>query len=162
MKGSHLRACAKCSRHVRVSESACPFCGVALSEAFRASPAPLPPRARLSRAALFAFGTGTLALAPGCSSSSPDLVQDSGPGSSPAYGGFPDDSGPAYGGFPIDSGPEDAGTDAAEMGTSADAAETGTPADAAETGTSADAGDAGDDGPAEIFDAAYGAPPLED
>jgi hypothetical protein len=61
---SHLRPCAACSRHVRVSERACPFCHAATDEAFRRSPAPLPPSRRLSRAALFAYGTGALVLPP--------------------------------------------------------------------------------------------------
>jgi hypothetical protein len=160
MTKSHLRACTGCARHVRVSEVACPFCRAPLSEAFRASPAPLPPRARLSRAALFAFGTGTLALGPACSSS-PPATSDGGVLSEPAYGGVSPivDSGnpvmdaeysldAAYGGFPpFDSGPfmtEDA------YG--------GMPIDA---GQEANA-DAGEDAPVEIIDAAYGGPPFED
>jgi hypothetical protein len=61
---AHLRPCPGCSRHVRVSEGACPFCGVSLDPSFRATPAPVGPSRRLSRAALFAFGTGTLVLSP--------------------------------------------------------------------------------------------------
>ncbi len=90
MTKAHLRACATCARHVRVTETSCPFCGFALRPEHRGAPAPQPPRASLTRAALFAFGTGTLAFAPGCSSSSspvqePDAsqVQDA------AYGGPP-------------------------------------------------------------------------
>ena len=45
-----------------MSEKACPFCGRALSADFRASPAPRAPAARLSRAALFAAGTGVAVL----------------------------------------------------------------------------------------------------
>jgi hypothetical protein len=70
MTQSHLRPCPSCARHVRVSEGGCPFCGESLSDEFRAAPRPLGPGARLSRAALFAFGTGTLAAAGACSSSS--------------------------------------------------------------------------------------------
>ena len=42
---------------------ACPFRGAALDESFRGAPAPVPPSRRLSRAALFAYGTGTVVLA---------------------------------------------------------------------------------------------------
>src|ERR1700677_1330933 len=60
MGGPHmtamLRACPSCSRHVRVSEPTCPFCGRDLDEAFRSAPSPRAPAARLSRAALFAVG----------------------------------------------------------------------------------------------------------
>jgi len=123
MTQSHLRACAACARHVRVSEVSCPFCGVALSDEFRASPAPLPPRARLSRAALFAFGTGTLAIAAACSSTSPgEPAADAGNGDAaqgdggntgfptPLYGGSvhePDadlQGVDAYGGVPVEEG----------------------------------------------------------
>jgi hypothetical protein len=103
MRESHLRACPTCARHVRVTEAACPFCGGALSAAFRAAAAPLPPRTTgLTRAALFALGTGTLAFAPGCSSSPSSVVDGGG-------GGSEDSSAPivdaAYGGPPIgDSG----------------------------------------------------------
>jgi hypothetical protein len=87
MTQAHLRPCPSCERHVRVNEGGCPFCGVQFTDAFRAGPRPHGPTARLSRAALFAFGTGTLALAPGCSSSSsvptpaygaPAMVEDAG------------------------------------------------------------------------------------
>ena len=71
MAQSHLRPCPSCARHVRVNEGGCPFCGESLSDEFRAAPRPLGPGARLGRAALFAFGTGTLTLASACSSSTP-------------------------------------------------------------------------------------------
>ena len=64
MTKAHLRPCPRCSRHVRVSEEACPFCGNSLDASFRSAPAPVPPSRRLSRAALFAYGTGALVLAP--------------------------------------------------------------------------------------------------
>lgn len=71
MTQAHLRPCPSCDRHVRVSEGGCPFCGESLSDTFRAAPRPLGPGARLSRAALFAFGTGTMAVVGACSSSTP-------------------------------------------------------------------------------------------
>ena len=70
MNNVHLSSCPACARHVRVSEAACPFCGGALSDAFRARPAPRSPTARLSRSALYALGMGTVTLAAACSSSS--------------------------------------------------------------------------------------------
>ncbi len=87
MTQSHLRPCPSCARHVRVSEGGCPFCGESFSDEFRAVPRPLGPGARLGRAALFAFGTGTLTLASACSSSS----------STPAYGLPPGTPVPVYG-----------------------------------------------------------------
>jgi len=50
-----LVPCPSCSRHVRVGEDACPFCRAALPASLRPTAAPEPPRARLARAALFAF-----------------------------------------------------------------------------------------------------------
>ncbi|MGO8996953.1 MAG: hypothetical protein ACLQVI_26865 [Polyangiaceae bacterium] len=128
MKKSHLRACTSCARHVRVSEAACPFCGVTLGPSFGAAPAPLPPSARLSRAALVAFGTGTISIAAACGgavagSSGPigDAGRDTGMSAAPD-GGEEQDSGlsiaPPYGQgvFDFDSGtteqkPADAATD---------------------------------------------------
>jgi hypothetical protein len=60
-----LRPCPVCSRHARVSETACPFCGARLGEAFGTLAAPRKPAARLSRAALFAMGAGGLVVACG-------------------------------------------------------------------------------------------------
>ncbi len=78
MTPSHLRPCPSCGRHVRVSEAGCPFCGESLSDEFRAAPSPRGPGARLSRAALLAFGTGSLTFAGACGSMA-----------SPAYGSSP-------------------------------------------------------------------------
>ena len=133
MTKSHLRACPACARHVRVSEESCPFCGGGLDPAFRASPAPRSPGVRLTRAALFAFGTGTLAVAPGCSSSpSPstgpaDLADAANPfGNDAAYGGpaISDDAGdssPASGDDAGDSSPP-SGDDAGDATFLSDAA----------------------------------------
>jgi hypothetical protein len=51
---SHLVPCPACSRHVRVTEPTCPFCGDGL--ALAGTPAPELPKTRLGRAAAFAFG----------------------------------------------------------------------------------------------------------
>ena len=101
MTNAHLRPCPSCARHARVSEAACPFCGAPFADAFRSSPRPKGPGARLTRAALVAFGTlgtGSLALTPACSSSS---------SAAPTGGGETNDSGgtamPLYGATPIEA-----------------------------------------------------------
>ncbi len=130
MTKSHLRPCAACARHIRVSELACPFCRAEQSAAARTSPAPLAPRARLTRAAMFALGTSAAAVASGCGAQASEskVVDDAGQGAAdtgtdapiipvPSYGqpGPPvqeDASGGAlYGAPPItdDAGPADAG-----------------------------------------------------
>jgi hypothetical protein len=85
MNRPHLRPCPGCSRHVRVSEVACPFCGVSLDASFAAAPAPIPPSVRLSRAALFAYGTGALVLG---SAASATVVIDCNYTDAHAYGGI--------------------------------------------------------------------------
>jgi hypothetical protein len=96
MIASHLSPCPGCSRHVRVSEGMCPFCGVSLGASFRASPAPVPPSRRLSRAALFALGAGTAVLGP-------VVAEGCGFSAQPMYGGS---AVAPYGAEPF---PEDAG-----------------------------------------------------
>jgi|LNFM01.1.fsa_nt_gb hypothetical protein len=66
MSHKHLQPCRECGRHVRASESACPFCGASVS----AAPAPALPQARLTRAALVAFGLAVTATACGGGSNS--------------------------------------------------------------------------------------------
>jgi hypothetical protein len=68
MTGPRLRPCPICSRHARVSESVCPFCGASLGEAFRTAPPSRRPSGRLARAALVSLGTGAIALTPSCGS----------------------------------------------------------------------------------------------
>ena len=109
---AHLRPCPGCSRHIRVSEGACPFCSAALDARSQASPAPVGPSKRLSRAALFAFGTGAAVLSPVAAIDCGELATQ------PLYGGaFPEDAGqnidagqtmaaPPYG---ISPPPDDAG-----------------------------------------------------
>jgi len=53
-----LRLCGSCRRHVRYSETACPFCSVPL---VAATPPRLPDLSRLSRAAQIAVGAALLA-----------------------------------------------------------------------------------------------------
>ena len=126
MTQSHLSACPGCSRHVRVSESACPFCGATLSAAFRAAAAPAATPVGLGRAAVYALGATSLAVAAACSGSVPAPTADAGAGDAQdeamnaAYGGPPpsaEDAGPGdaaaadmgspaplYGAPPMDSG----------------------------------------------------------
>ncbi len=66
MTPSHLLACSGCARHVRSSEASCPFCGHDLAEDARAHAARQAPTQRLSRAALYAFGVGSLTVATAC------------------------------------------------------------------------------------------------
>ena len=69
---NHLVPCTACQRHVRASETVCPFCATALDPAHAAAPAL--PTQRLGRAALFAFGA-TLAAsltAVGCGGDTDD------------------------------------------------------------------------------------------
>ncbi len=116
MNKSHLVSCAGCARHVRASEAVCPFCRSELPQALRESLPRRPPPARLTRAALFAIGTGAATIATACGGN-----VESGGTSQPAYGGsqMVDGGGmgePAYGGgsHPFDSG---AGDSAADTGT---------------------------------------------
>jgi hypothetical protein len=126
-----------------VSASACPFCNAALDASFRASPAPVPPSVRLSRAALVAFGSGTLSLAAACGGATTggvvptDAGADSGVTSRPDSG--EEDSGfivgQAYGAIML---PDDSG--------------------APDTGTTEETPDAGTDAPG--IQPPYGAPPY--
>ena len=55
---NRLEPCSGCSRHVRVGESTCPFCGQAL--ALESLPPRAVPSKRLGRAATFAFGASVV------------------------------------------------------------------------------------------------------
>lgn len=96
---NHLTPCTSCSRHVRVFESACPFCGAALE--LSDVPPPVLPTRRITRAALFTFGA-TLAAGltvSGCSSDDDGGGKGGGGGADAASGG----SGGALYGIPGDS-----------------------------------------------------------
>jgi hypothetical protein len=58
---SQLEPCPHCQRHVRTSETSCPFCGAEIAAAMSAMQPRQLPRTRLSRAALLAFGLGVAA-----------------------------------------------------------------------------------------------------
>lgn len=70
-----LAPCPGCSRHVRVSEAACPFCARALLAPPSAAAAPPPARLRMSRTALFAVGATMVGVA-ACSDESPPNKMD--------------------------------------------------------------------------------------
>lgn len=113
-----LHPCPSCGRHVRRSESSCPFCASALS--FEGVPERGVPAARLGRAATFAFGAAvatTASALTGCSAmalyGAPPA--DTGVDAASADAAVPDDShvggfDAAYGGPPIDAAGVDGGT----------------------------------------------------
>ena len=80
---NHLVPCPECGRHVRVSETECPFCALPLDLA--GTPEPRLPGSRLSRAATFAFGA-TLVSATAVAACSSDSIQ-------PVYGAPTGDAG---------------------------------------------------------------------
>ena len=119
---SPLAPCPSCLRHVRAGEPACPFCAAPLGEAHRsAARRPSPPR-RLTRAAMFAFGSAIASSASGCYDhhvlgAAPEprdaggfRAEDSG-GSALLYGTPPEPDVDAAV-IAIDAGPHDAGVDA--------------------------------------------------
>ena len=133
-----LAPCPGCSRHVRVADGQCPFCGAAFATALAPRPA-VAARTRLSRAALFTFAASVGSA--GCSSAvtntdaapadtaavvdQPVVVTDRGPadtgGPTPVDAGPPDDDGGTfaeYGGPPLtDAGPpDDEGNSSADYG----------------------------------------------
>ncbi len=95
---SQLVKCTSCERHVRVSETSCPFCATPLDVAERAASARavaagLPSR-RLGRAALLAIGLGVIApLTNACSSDDDDSTDNGGSDGGKGDGGIA----PAYG-----------------------------------------------------------------
>lgn len=100
-----LEPCPHCQRHVKISETACPFCGGSLADL--TAPPRFAPAARLGRAAVFAFG---VAAAQGCGDNTvarnpvdsaidaaPDASLDDG-GGVPIYAAAPTpDAGPKQG-----------------------------------------------------------------
>jgi len=99
---SHLVPCPACSRHVRVTEPTCPFCGDGL--ALAGTPAPSLPKSRLGRAATFAFGATLVGVT--------TVV---------ACGGDDTSSGGGSGGATTGTGGTSAGAAGSSSGTSGDA-----------------------------------------
>lgn len=98
-----LLPCPSCSRHVRASERACPFCAAALDTAAASARLAPAPTSRLGRAATFAFGAAvaTTLQVSGCAESETRM---------PDAGTIDGAIGPVYGGPPTDAG-ADAGRD---------------------------------------------------
>jgi hypothetical protein len=144
MTTRRLLACPSCMRHVLAAETACPFCGDALPAGFADAPAPRPPARRLTRAALYAFGATSVAVAAACGSSS-----DNGPTPTPAYG---------TPGMSLDSGGDGQTTDSSSGEEGGSGSEAGTEP---ESGTRADGGGNGGDAGADADSGShslYGSP----
>src|SRR5689334_21989882 len=58
-----LIPCPECLRHVRRSETSCPFCSASIAQAMAAAPERAMPTTRLGRAALFAFAAASVGTA---------------------------------------------------------------------------------------------------
>ncbi len=105
---SQLEPCPHCDRHVKVSEPACPFCARSLADAFAQVAPRTAPRARLGRAAIFAFGVAASAPACGDDVRTPDAPGaqvDAMPDADPDGGSVP-----IYAAAPTpDAGPRDRG-----------------------------------------------------
>jgi hypothetical protein len=123
---AHFLPCPGCSRHVRASDAACPFCGAGLPLSLR-SQKPVLPTKRLGRAATLAFGA---ALAAGSTAGCAEITtpsEDSGVNEMEDAGGVV----ALYGAASIDAGEsEDAGQSVALYGAPApeDAGPSVTPA----------------------------------
>lgn len=70
----HLSPCPSCRRHVRVTETECPFCSVAL-DLSHVPPPVLPPR-RLGRAAQLAFSASLVGTLAGACDGDSTVVRD--------------------------------------------------------------------------------------
>lgn len=58
-----LLACPECNRHIRTSESVCPFCSADVAAAMASAAPRVMPAERLSRAAMMAFAAASLGAA---------------------------------------------------------------------------------------------------
>lgn len=114
---AQLVPCPSCQRHVRQTETACPFCEASLS--LGRLPPPLLPRTRLGRAATFAFGATLVAGAAtlvGCAGSSEEGKKGGGGSSNGGSGGSSagqsvgGSAQPVYGAPAAGTGPDSGGT----------------------------------------------------
>lgn len=112
---SQLLPCPSCARHVRQTETGCPFCGAAVSLAD--VPARALPGQRLGRAATFAFGVAIATSVSACGgTSSPGDDAGTDANFVPLYGA-PNDAGYDAGALAMYGGPPgDAGSDAGGPG----------------------------------------------
>lgn len=141
-----LTPCPGCRRHVRQSETSCPFCSVELDLSVAD---PVLPRTRLGRAALFAFGA-TLAASVSTTACGSD---DDGGGSGGSGGSGATSSG-GSGGSGGSAGSATGGTAGSGSGGVAGNAAGGSAGFAAEYGGPPFDGGAG-------FSADYGTPPMD-
>ncbi|HEY4243301.1 MAG TPA: hypothetical protein VGM88_25990 [Kofleriaceae bacterium] len=72
---TQLEPCPNCHRHVQINETVCPFCAASLATAFAAIPPRPAPRARIGRAAAFAFGLAATTSACGDNTIPPDAFR---------------------------------------------------------------------------------------
>ena len=122
---SHLVPCPGCQRHIRVVETACPFCSQELALQ-NVPPRPLP-RSRLGRAKTFWFGA-TLAGATAIASCGGDAEEDSGSGGSTGSGGTSATTGGSSttgGGYATGGSYASGGSSAATGGSTGEAGATG-------------------------------------
>jgi len=142
--GPRLLPCPGCSRHVRVVESLCPFCGEALPLAYQSAGPAVVPSTRLGRAAQIAFGAAVAGVVAVTGCGDDGTGSDTGTGDTGVVDTGTGDTGTS------DTGTADGGGDAAM--------DTGGPAPA--YGAPADVGPA-DSGPPDDGSsmALYGAPP---
>ena len=136
---SELTPCPECQRHVRKTETRCPFCGEAVSLAHL--PAPVLPRKRLGRAATFAFGASVLGATAlvACS----DGSDDSG-SIVPAYGAPL--GGSSFAGSAVHGAPPSGSSSGGNAGDGAGTAVYGAPAAGAGFDDTAGAGNGGNGG----------------
>jgi hypothetical protein len=134
-----MAPCPECDRHIRISESDCPFCGYALSGRLAAAP---DTTRRMSRAAAFVFGATVAVSACGDTVTVDDdsSSNSSSSASSSSSGGGGGQT--LYGGPAVGSG--------GSAGIGGNQAMYGAPAVGGGGGSSGDGG----------FSADYGAPPL--
>jgi hypothetical protein len=92
----HLTPCPVCRRHVRVTETECPFCAVAL-DLSHVPPPVLPPR-RLGRAAQLAFGASLAGALAGACDGESSVVRDDAPSAGEGQGGSAGSGGKAASG----------------------------------------------------------------
>jgi hypothetical protein len=74
-----LTPCRACARHIAARETACPFCGARRAQRGEGAEGPVARSLRVSRAALFAAGAGTLFANADCSQTKGPLDLDAEP-----------------------------------------------------------------------------------
>jgi hypothetical protein len=145
VSGAPLTPCPSCARHVRVAESACPFCRAALPASLRGIKSPEAPRSRLSRAAMFALTAAGAAATTACGGMTQAMygtaIIDDLDGSSDAM----EVQGQPHYGAPAEGEPTDGGS----SGTASDGGSATGPSDASSAY----------DGPMAV--AAYGISPID-